>query len=577
MSASQFDAGQMFKTIELPIDDDWFTADRVGMLDVVVQGYVADSADLIVAENDPRPVLSISGGAAIEGALGQTTKLDVTLTLSSPLGLDLQTTVTTTNGTADASDYTYFDGPVLFPPGALSKKVSIDIRGDAKVEADETFTVSVKSCCPSLATVGNGVATAVIHDRDRPPSPTSFRFEQQGAFAASESQKWLELTVIRDADTLPAEAATIKLQLGPTRPRSPLDVRFRAGEKRKSVRVYIDDAFYSGDTTGRVELLKSSVVVEQRDITLVDDEPRPVVSIENMDVTEGDSDRNAAFRISVEPLSYQAIDVLVQSQAGTAAGDFKNLPTHVTIPSMFPSASLPVTIVGDAISESTETFRVTLALPSGSPAVRGDVEATGTIHDDDRGARLTIASDRIQRGATVAMTLAIDTPSPIASVLRLSSTPGDVLGFEPTSTVVAGSSLVWIPVTGLRVGHAVLRADIGGTIVETPLFVHDVAVPVLGLDTIRVNQGAIASVPISLSPFAEEDVRVAITSLDTTIVGADGEVVIAPGVKTTFHVYGASRGSTHLSITLPAEYGGTTIVVPVEVTEHSGKARASRH
>jgi hypothetical protein len=44
-----------------------------------------------------------------------------------------------------------------------------------------------------------------------------------------------------------------------------------------------------------------------------------------------------------------------------------------------------------------------------------------------------------------------------------------------------------------------------------------------------------------------------------------------------FLVYGASLGTTMLAITLPAELGGATVHLPVEVIEAPGRARATRH
>jgi hypothetical protein len=568
-----FASGEVTKSVALDLNDGWYTGDRTGTIEVVTAGFLADSAELSVADDDPQPLLSIAGGEVLEGAAGQTTKLQATVTLSAPLGFDLQATVSSTPGTANADDYVRVDTKVFFAPGQLSLNVPIDIRGDAAPEVDETFTITVKSSSPSLAPVGIGSAIATIRDDDRPAGSGSHRFDAPATIEVSESQKWLVATIVRNGDTKTPSVATAKLFPGFGRTNATIEVRFAAHETRRDARFYIDDPYYSGNGEGRLELSTGGAEEDVRIVKIADDETRPMISIANLDVTEGATDRAAAFTIHIAPPSFRAIDVVVHA----TAGDHKNLPERITIPPFFTSYALPVTIVGDAVSEPVETFDTELTLPPDSPALRGDAVATCTIHDDDRGARLAFASDRIQHGATVTMTLELSAPSATAEALQVSELGAPLLALPPSALVPAGASSVTFDVVGLRVGQTTLRVAFGSLTLDTPLLVYGAAVPSVTPPEVRVPRGGAAMVTLALLPPADEEIRATVTSLDPAIAGVDSPVVITPGAVATFFVYGATIGQTSISITLPAEYGGTTLLVPVEVVDAAGRQRASRH
>ena len=92
--------------------------------------------------DDDTSVVSIANGSATEAA-------DVTMALSLSTPSDRSVTVTynTADGTATAaSDYTAVsNGQVTFAAGETSKNVAIATLGDARNEADETFTVALSA------------------------------------------------------------------------------------------------------------------------------------------------------------------------------------------------------------------------------------------------------------------------------------------------------------------------------------------------------------------------------------------------------------------------------------------------
>jgi hypothetical protein len=71
----------------------------------------------------------------------------------------------TANGTAAAgSDYTAASGTLTFAAGQLSKTVHVSVKGDAAVEADETFKVLLSSA--GNATISDGTGLGTIRNDD---------------------------------------------------------------------------------------------------------------------------------------------------------------------------------------------------------------------------------------------------------------------------------------------------------------------------------------------------------------------------------------------------------------------------
>ena len=575
-----FAGNEFFKTIEVPLDDAWYTGDREGTVSVLINGFATDTAGLVVTENDPLPVLSIADAQVREGAAGATTTAEVQVTLSHPAGLDVHFDVTTAHGTAGTADYTSVHKSMFFAPGAMSLTVRVNVSGDGVDEPDETFTVSIDKCCGKEANLGTGQATVTIVDDDGvPPQPDHGAFHLEGPSAVEwrESQKWLSAKVVR-ADGLNPATITARLTLDAARQFRPVEVRFRAGETRKGVRFYIDDSIYSGDATGTLQLFDGDVREDMRIVTILEDEPRPVVSVADVEITEGSGpDVRGAFVLTVNPPSFQPIAMQTFVTFGPYTGDVRIPPTQpVVIPSLVTKFEVQYWVIGDFIVESDEWFQFQFNLPLGSQAVAGKSVAISTIHDDDDApGRVTLAADRVERGGTVMATAIFREPQTGPGVISPSS-PDGALGVPPLVEFPAGATRVEFPVQGLRRGETVLRVSFGRIpVVEVPLFVYSVATPVLP-PVVRVSRGGIVSVPLSILPAEEQAVTVTITSSDPRIASVPPSVTLEPGERGSFEVVGAAMGNATLTITLPAELGGTAVQLPVEVGEPVSKRRSAR-
>jgi hypothetical protein len=582
-----FAAGETSKRVQLPFDDAWFTNYRSGTLQLITAGYVAASATVSMTDDDTTPAVSIVGAEVLEGAAGQTTRVDVTVTLSAPLGVDFYVDVVTTDGTATSADYVPLSKRVFIAPSALSQKVSVEVRGDNALEADETFHVELTNCCSSLALIGERTATVVIRNDDDgsgDESPTTYAFERPLPAGWYESQKWLTATIVRGGGTSRASAAQVKLTAGPARKFAPLEVRFRANETRKSVRFYIDDWFYSDDAPGVLELFDGTRSVDRMAGVIWEDEPKPVIKVADLDVTEGSATRRVGFQVTITPPSFYAIETKVLlSEVYTWLGhDFSGLAQGQpwTIPALRSSATIGFDLVADNDREADETFRAELLVLPPSGAITEGGSALCTIHDEDTARAGLTVPDALARGAKATITLTFTYSAPYDESLEVSTSTPDLLEVPERLSVRGGAVKATFEVTALRSGNAVVTVRLPRRLddlkLTQPLLIYHLTTPILP-ELVRVPVGGTAAVKLTLSSPAEEEVRVAVSSADRTIAAAEPSTMLAPDGG-TLTVYGTSIGRTTLAITLPAELGGTTAQLPVEVFEPvPGRTRATRH
>ena len=118
------------------------------------------------------PTVSIADASVAEGNSGSKT-LSFVVSLSSAAEQTTTVSYGTVNGTATVAggDYVAKTGTISFRAGQRTSMVSVGIRGDRTVEADETFQVVLSSA--TAATLGRTTATGTIFDDDAAPRTVS--------------------------------------------------------------------------------------------------------------------------------------------------------------------------------------------------------------------------------------------------------------------------------------------------------------------------------------------------------------------------------------------------------------------
>jgi Calx-beta domain-containing protein/VCBS repeat protein len=116
---------------------------------------------------DDEPRISISDVTRYEGRKNKTTLFTFTVTLSTAYDQPVSVSFQTVNGTATTSDndYTAKTGTLTFAPGETTKTITIEVKGDSKKEADETFYLDVYgNSSNSLFTKSRGIGTILNDD-----------------------------------------------------------------------------------------------------------------------------------------------------------------------------------------------------------------------------------------------------------------------------------------------------------------------------------------------------------------------------------------------------------------------------
>ena len=116
---------------------------------------------------DDEPRISISDVTKAEGKKGQTTLFTFTVTLSAAYDQPVTMSYRTVNGTATTSDGDYIakTGTLTFAPGETTKTITIEVKGDSKKEANETFYLDLfGNSSNSLFTKNCGLGTIANDD-----------------------------------------------------------------------------------------------------------------------------------------------------------------------------------------------------------------------------------------------------------------------------------------------------------------------------------------------------------------------------------------------------------------------------
>jgi hypothetical protein len=135
-------------------------------LSAATNGLIADGQGIgIILDNEPR--ISISDVTRAEGQTGQTTLFTFTVTLSAAYDQNVTMSFRTVNDTAKANqgDYIAKTGTLTFAPGETNKTITIEVKGDSKKEANETFYLDLfGNSTNSLITKNRGIGTILNDD-----------------------------------------------------------------------------------------------------------------------------------------------------------------------------------------------------------------------------------------------------------------------------------------------------------------------------------------------------------------------------------------------------------------------------
>ncbi len=368
-----------------------------------------------IIDNDPAPTVLISDGSADEGDA-------VEFTISTDIGSteDITLDLSVTSGSAIAgvdfqtTNFEFFDGSVwqpaangsqvTLPAGTMSLLVRVDSIQDGAVEPDETFGISATVLSGTVtASSDTGVGTIVNDD---------LALLNIGDVTIDEDNGFLTFTIALDQP--PTSTISVNYATGTTGTATAGTdftatsgtLTFNPGQQTQTIVVAVaNDDLYEQSETVVVNLLMASggTIVDGEGIgTIIDDgsgpngtdDDRPVISISNPSVTEGD-DTHAVFTLSLSNPSVEDIDLSLALVEGSASNgtDFgpgleyfdgtmwQPVAASVTIAAGETSVQIRTPILDDAIIDGGETFSLIATQVAGT-TLNSSATGTGTIADD---------------------------------------------------------------------------------------------------------------------------------------------------------------------------------------------------
>jgi hypothetical protein len=164
-----FATGETSKTVTVLVNGDRFAEPNetfVVNLSIPTNATIADGQAVgTIVDDEPR--ISISDVTKAEGRKGQSTLFTFTVTLSAAYDQPVTMSFRTVEGTARTSDSDYVAkaGTLTFAPGETTKTITIEVKGDSKKEADETYYVDLfGNSSNSLFTKNRGIGKILNDD-----------------------------------------------------------------------------------------------------------------------------------------------------------------------------------------------------------------------------------------------------------------------------------------------------------------------------------------------------------------------------------------------------------------------------
>lgn len=376
---------------------------RVSVTRAEPEFYTNNNAAVVRTEIRPAVFLSVSDASVTEGATGFLPRATFAVNLAAPAGFSQTVTVSiaTSNGTASAAgagwDY-YARGSLLtFPPGTVQRLFEVETIGDFQDEPDEVFYVTLAGAVNATVVRSTGIGTirnddwsrlsvsnAVViegHEGTRPAVfdvtllPPTWRTVAVHFATAN-------LTAVGGADYAVSEGW---LEIPPGATNATIAVPVLGDRDRE-----LDESF-----SLNLDSPDQAVITDGTGVGTIRNDDLPGLVVGDATFTEDEATRtNFAMRVSLTAAAGDWVTFDYFTVAGTArAGDdFVPMSGRIGLPPGTTTANLPMGIVGDLISESTETFTVVLTNLSGADPDR--VTATGTILDNDGPPRFVLWSVR---------------------------------------------------------------------------------------------------------------------------------------------------------------------------------------
>ena len=538
-----------------------------GRVQRLVTGAVAAALLVVLmpvpATAAPTPSVTISDVTVTEGTGGNVNANFTIQAAPAPrLCCSLQVSWATASGSATSpADFTASSGTVSLTKTSASKVVSVPVIGDAINESNETFVVNLSNLVGSPGTIGDAQGVATITDNDPVPvlsvndvsvtegnsgtTPATFTVTLSAASGRSVTFNWATAAGSATAGTdYTAASGSRTITAGATTSTVGITVNGDLADE-------LDETFgITLSSPGNATIGDGSGLA-----TISDDDPVPVLSVNDVSVTEGNAGTTTAtFTVSLSAVSGKTVtfDWITTAGTATAGADYVAASNSRTIAAGVPTASVGITVNGDVVDEANETFGITLSNPGN--ATIGDGSGVATITDDDAAPTLSVDDVTVVEGnvgtstATFTVSLSSLSANPVTfnwATASGSATAGtDYVAASGSRTIAAGSTTATFGIT------------VNGDVVDEANETYGVTLSNPGNATIADGSGlgtitdddAAPTLSVNDMALSEGDAGTATATFTVTLSAASGQAVTfdwatAGGSATAGTDYVAASGS----------------------------------
>ena len=338
--------------------------------------------------------VSVGDATIAEGNSGTQT-MNFTVSLSAPVSQTVVISYTTSDVSAFAGlDYVAKTGTVSIPAGQTSVQIPITINGDTVYEpGGETFTVNLLQIMSNNATIEDGEGTGTIIDDDT--APTMSISDSSVVEGDSGTVTMVFTVTLSNASNKPITATYTTVNGTATAPSDYIaksgTVTFIHDTLTQTIEIeVVGDVVDEANETFNLNLTGGTAGItisdNQAQGTIIDDD-LPTLSIGDVTITEGKTGtKTMTFTVTrSSTFDNQVVTVQYATSDGTATAGQDYIATSgtLTFGATETSKTISVTINGDTVSESTETFFVTLSNPTNATFANNatTIVATGRILD----------------------------------------------------------------------------------------------------------------------------------------------------------------------------------------------------
>jgi len=308
--------------------------------------------------------ISVADITVIEGEIA-TFEVALSNISALPVTVDYEVTAGTAN---DGIDYLAQTGTITIVPNTLTATINITTILDTLYEADETFFVTLSNPTGGLISKAQGIA--IIKDATGKPS---LAITSQTVVEGTNDTAILTVALSTDS------SVEISVEYNTTADTAIADedyiatngqLIFTPGEIEKQIIVpIINDAVREPIQQFTVVLRnETNAVLDNAEgvITIEDDDDMPTLLLNNTQFVEGDDVNSGNMIVKLSAPTYFTATVQYQSipDSAKAGTDYQSISgTLIFLPGIN-SQIIPITILGDLIAESDETFTIQFSDPT---------------------------------------------------------------------------------------------------------------------------------------------------------------------------------------------------------------------